>query len=77
MARPTNEERARRQADDQWRRSIADHANHTLHGVLTHGVELIGNTRHSPLVGGRPTLDVQGPDGEWRRYYVRLTEVGQ
>lgn len=28
-----------------------------------------------PTMGDRPTIDIMGPDGAWRRFYVRLTEV--
>ena len=59
----------------EWQKLLGEHAAHVLHGVITHGAELIGNSRAAPLMGGLPTIEIEGPDGEWRRYYVRLTEV--
>lgn len=59
----------------EWQRALDAHAAHTMHGIITHATELIANSRPGPLVGDRPTVEIQGPDGEWRRYYVRLTEV--
>lgn len=61
-------------ADREWRRLLGEHAAHVMHGVITHGAELIANSRAAALLGG-PTIEIEGPDGEWRRYYVRLTEV--
>lgn len=60
----------------EWRKVLDAHAAHTLHGVITHAAgELIANAAPGPLVDGRPSIDVQGPDGVWRRYLVRLTEA--
>lgn len=62
-------------AEREWRKALDAHAAHTMHGIISHGAELIANSRLSPLMGGLPTVEIEGPDGEWRRYYVRLTEV--
>lgn len=59
----------------EWRKILDAHAAHVLHGVITHGTDLIANSRPGPLVDGRPSLEVEGPDGEWRRYLLRLTEA--
>lgn len=59
----------------QWKKALDAHAAHTMHGVITHCVDLIANSRPGPLYGGLPTIEIEGPDGVWRRYYVRLTEA--
>lgn len=59
----------------EWKKVLDAHAHHTMHGVITHCCDLIANSRMGPLLGGLPTIEIQGPDGEWRRYYVRLTEA--
>ena len=41
-------------------------------GVASAGYDRI---QPGPTMGERPTIDIMGPDGTWRRYYVRLTEV--
>jgi hypothetical protein len=62
--------------DDRTRqRVLDDHAAHVMHGVVSYCCDLIANRRAGPLMGDRPTIEIEGPDGEWRRYYVRLTEV--
>jgi hypothetical protein len=61
----------------EWKKSLDAHAAHTMHGVITHCADLIANSRPGPLLGGLPTVEIQGPDGEWRRYYVRLTEAAR
>lgn len=60
--------------DREWRQALDAHARHTMHGIITHAADLIANSRPGPLIGNGPTVDIQGPDGEWRRYFVRLTE---
>lgn len=62
----------------EWRKSLDAHAAHTMHGVITHAAgHLIANAEAGPLLGGLPTIEIEGPDGEWRRYYVRLTEAAR
>lgn len=76
MARPTLEQQAERAAGEAWRKAVTDHAYHTMHGAITHAAgDLIANARPGPLVDGRPSIEIQGPDGEWRAYIVRLTEA--
>jgi hypothetical protein len=67
--------KAEQDAERQWRKVLDGHAAHTMHGIITHGTDLIANSRPAPLMGGLPTVEIEGPDGTWRRYYVRLTEV--
>lgn len=59
----------------EWRKSTDAHAAHTMHGVVSYCCDLIANSRAGPLMGGSITIEIEGPDGVWRRYYVRLTEV--
>jgi len=61
-------------AERQWRRALDDHAHAVLGKVLDGegGCLVVADN-----LGDRPTVEIQGPDGEWRRYYVRLTEVRQ
>lgn len=76
MARPTKEQQAERAAGEAWRKAVTDHAYHTMHGVITHAAgHPIANAEPAPLVDGRPAIDIQVPDGTWRRYLVRLTEA--
>jgi len=59
----------------EWRRMLDEHASHTMHGVISICSDLIANSRAGELVDGRPTVEIHGPDGVWRRYLVRLTEA--
>jgi len=61
-------------ADERaWQQVLDAHAHTALDAAFQAGVE--GLIVPSDPIGGRPTIEVCGPDGTWRRYYVRLTEV--
>lgn len=72
MARPTKEMQAERAAAAEWRKALADHAQGTVRAALEEGAGLV--LADDP--GGGLTVEILGPDGEWRRYFVRLTETG-
>lgn len=58
--------------DREWRILQAAHVEAVLTGaVLVSPLSLI---RPGPDQGGL-TVEICGLDGEWRRYFVRLTEV--
>jgi hypothetical protein len=63
------------QAEREWQRALAQHADQ----VLRHALSGRWDADDAPLTlvtdQGGPTVVIRGPDGEWRRYYVRLTEV--
>ena len=61
--------------DRQWQKTLEAHAAHVVADVIADGAASYPLARPSRLMGGLPTIEIQGPDGEWRRYYVRLTEV--
>lgn len=67
-------------AEREWRRALDDHAHAmvatAIGGALSHAY-FAQTLRLSPEMGGRSTIEVRGPGGEWRRYYVRLTEVAK
>lgn len=58
----------------EWRKVLDAHAAQLLADVLAWDHQIAG-VNPGPLVDGRPSVDIQGPDGEWRRYLVRLTEA--
>lgn len=58
-------------ADREWRRVLDEHA----HALFQNAIGQPAGVRSLAPLGGRPAVEIQGPDGEWRRYYVRLTEV--
>lgn len=68
---------AKDQAEREWQRALVDHGNAVLRVALSGRYD----ADDAPLVladdMGGPTVEILGPDGEWRRYYVRLTEVRQ
>lgn len=53
------------------------HANTQLAAALHYASPYCPHMRPASDLGGLPTVEIQGPDGEWRRYYVRLTEAAQ
>lgn len=59
-------------AEREWRKALDEHAHAVMARRLDDGEGAIVSA--DPL-GDRPTVEIQGPDGEWRRYYVRLTQV--
>lgn len=58
-------------AEREWQRVLDDHAA----AVFRNAIGQPPGVRTATDLGGRPTVEIEGPDGEWRRYYVRLTEV--
>lgn len=76
MARKSKEEAAQAAADKQWRKVLADHAEATLRGAVRCAAEAYSDPtiRNTPDQGGL-VVEIRGPDGEWRRYFARLTEV--
>ena len=62
--------------DRDYRKAMDEHARHVMHGVISYCCDPIANSRAGPLIGGGPTIEIEGPDGVWRRYFVRLTETG-
>ena len=78
MTRRTAEERAAQAAEREWRAALAEHADTTLRGAIG----FVERSNHHPTIRnaadqGGTTVEIEGPDGEWRRYFVRLTEVRQ
>lgn len=59
-------------ADREWQRALQEHAAGIMRDAI-HGAPL-ASIMVAPDNGGL-AVAIQGPDGEWRRYYVRLTEV--
>ena len=75
MPRPTKEQREQAAIDRTWRKITDEHAA----GVMAGAIALADNptvVRNADNQGGH-VVEIRGPDGEWRRYYVRLTEVQQ
>jgi hypothetical protein len=61
-------------ADDRkWQQAVDCHVlsilSSAVNGSPGHGVVVADD------LDGRPTLEIMGPDGVWRRYLVRLTEA--
>jgi len=59
-------------ADREWQKAITEHATAVLHAAVGAGLDLTPQLRPSRDQGGA-TVEIQGPDGGWRRFYVRLT----
>ena len=64
-------------AKREWRKALDEHAARTMADVIVWGAANAGYNciQPGPTMGGRATIDIMGPDGAWRRFYVRLTEV--
>ena len=58
--------------DREWRKALAEHALATVRTAFEEAPRLV--LADDP--GGQLTVEILGPDGEWRRYFVRLTETG-
>lgn len=58
----------------EWKKALEAHACAVVADVFAWDHQVRG-ANPGPLVDGRPSIDIQGPDGEWRRYLVRLTEA--
>lgn len=58
----------------EWRKATDDSAYTILQRALD-VASAGGGLLLADSLGDRPTVEIRGPDGEWRRYYVRLTEV--
>lgn len=61
----------------EWRKSLEAHAHAVVAELHSHAGGVMPAFAPGPLLGGLPTVEIQGPDGEWRRYYVRLTEAAR
>lgn len=59
----------------EWRKALDAHAAQAMADLIAGGCEGLPFAAPGPLVDGRPSVDIRGPDGEWRRYLVRLTEA--
>lgn len=57
-------------AEREWKRAINDHAA----AVFRNAIGQPPGVRSSASRGGT-TVEIQGPDGTWRCFYVRLTPV--
>lgn len=61
------------EAERAWKRAIEEHAAAMLRTMFNEA------GRDSPIAlgddSGGLVVDVLGPDGQWRSFYVRLTEV--
>lgn len=68
MPRP-NQEQAEARA---WRKATDEHAAQMVRGAITVAGTL--GVRNVDDVGGH-VVEITGPDGQPRRYFVRLTEV--
>lgn len=56
-----------------WQQALDAHAHALLGAVAREASDYRADVRGGDDLGGRPTVEICGPDGEWRRYYVRLT----
>ena len=71
---------AKSDLEREWRKALDAHAAATLATVIDRGAGTewagqVTTARPGPLVDGRPSVEIQGIDGEWRRYLLRLTEA--
>jgi hypothetical protein len=60
--------------DRAWQQALDVHAHSIISAALDQP-DAAGVVLGDDL-GGRPTVEILGPDGVWRRYYVRLTPTG-
>lgn len=70
----TKEERDKATADRAWRKATDEHAAEAMKRAVNGDPAPSFMVRNAPDQGGH-AVEVRGPDGEWRRYFVRLTEV--
>ena len=64
---PTKEEREAAERDKEWRKAVHEHAE-TIVSMALNDAHLETGEQ------GGLTVRIAGPDGEYRRYFVRLTE---
>lgn len=82
MSRPSTEERERLAAEAAWRKATDEHAVASVRAAIDRArcrtpaqmTPQEPTIRNAQDQGGH-VVEVCGPDGVWRRYFLRLTEV--
>ncbi len=62
------------EAERAWKRAIEEHAAATMRVAIDHASHTVATIALGTDCGGL-VVDIDGPDGEVRSFYVRLTEV--